>query len=58
MVVSRVRDWSYSSFHRYARQGLLAVDWAGDLSADGRAYGERADGPGYRFAHPGYDLQQ
>jgi putative transposase len=42
-LVSRVRDWPYSSFHRYVRQGLLADDWAGDLDAIGRAYGERGD---------------
>lgn len=42
-LVSRVRDWPYSSFHRYVRQGLLADDWAGDLSEVGRAYGERGE---------------
>jgi putative transposase len=27
--VSQVRDWPYSSFHRYVEQGLLPVDWSG-----------------------------
>src|SRR3954451_21304408 len=29
-LVSRVRDWPYSSFHQYVRCGLLPEDWAGD----------------------------
>ncbi|MBO3275845.1 REP-associated tyrosine transposase [Pseudomonas schmalbachii] len=28
--VERVADWPWSSFHRYVREGLLLVDWAGD----------------------------
>lgn len=27
--VDRVRDWPYSSFHRYSRQGRYPLDWAG-----------------------------
>ncbi|UOP05194.1 REP-associated tyrosine transposase [Conchiformibius kuhniae] len=27
--VVRVKDWQYSSFHRYVRQGILPLDWAG-----------------------------
>lgn len=42
-LVSRVRDWPYSSFHRYVRQGLLPLDWAGDLGTVGRAFGKRGD---------------
>jgi putative transposase len=42
-LVSRVRDWPYSSFHRYVREGLLTDDWAGDVSAVGPTCGERAD---------------
>jgi putative transposase len=45
-LVSRVRDWPHSSFHRYVREGLLPDDWAGDMSDTGRhGYGERADAP-------------
>jgi putative transposase len=29
--VSQVRDWPYSSFHRYVAQGLLPPDWGGDI---------------------------
>jgi putative transposase len=31
-LVQRVRDWPYSSFHRYVQAGLLPDDWAGDFS--------------------------
>ena len=27
--VEHVRDWPFSSFHRYVRDGLLAPDWGG-----------------------------
>jgi putative transposase len=40
-LVSRVRDWPYSSFHRYARQGLVPCDWAGDVDEPGMNFGER-----------------
>jgi len=26
-LVERVQDWPWSSFHRFARQGLLPEDW-------------------------------
>jgi putative transposase len=41
-LVQRVRDWPYSSFHRYVREGLLPDDWAGDVSETGRYFGEPA----------------
>jgi putative transposase len=28
--VARVRDWPYSSFHRFVRLGWLSLDWAGE----------------------------
>jgi putative transposase len=40
-LVTRVRDWPYSSFHHYVRAGLLPVDWAGNLAPDKRNFGER-----------------
>jgi putative transposase len=40
-LVSGVRDWPHSSFHRYVRQGLLPEDWAGDVGEVSRGYGER-----------------
>jgi putative transposase len=29
--VKRVRDWPYSSFHRYVHDGILPMDWCGDV---------------------------
>jgi REP-associated tyrosine transposase len=40
-LVTRVRDWPYSSFHRYVRRGILPVDWAGDLAESRARFGER-----------------
>jgi putative transposase len=28
-LVEKVADWPYSTFHRYVRQGVYGVDWAG-----------------------------
>jgi putative transposase len=43
-IVSRVRDWPHSSFHRYVRGGLLPEDWAGDLSVERQSsFGEREE---------------
>jgi putative transposase len=39
-LVSAVRDWPYSSFHRDVRVGLLSEDWAGSLDEAG-PFGER-----------------
>jgi putative transposase len=39
-LVSCVRDWPYSSFHRYAREGLLPNDWAGDAHESQSGFGE------------------
>ncbi len=39
-LVERVRDWPYSSFHRYVRQRLLPEDWAGDFGVDTSEFGE------------------
>ncbi len=36
----RVRDWPYSTFHRFVRQGVYPLDWAGvGLDTEGE-YGE------------------
>ncbi len=40
-LVARVRDWPFSSFHRFVRQGLLPEDWAGDVRQDHMSFGER-----------------
>jgi putative transposase len=36
-LVTRVRDWPYSSFHRDVRRGRYPIDWCGDatVSIDG-----------------------
>jgi REP-associated tyrosine transposase len=39
-LVTRVGDWPYSSFHRYARTGLLPEDWAGDVGRYEGSFGE------------------
>ena len=31
--VKRVRDWPYSTFHRYVEQGIYPVDWCGDADS-------------------------
>ena len=38
-LVTRVRDWPHSSFHRDVRRGIFPVDWAGDADASGE-FGE------------------
>ncbi len=39
-LVARVRDWPYSSFHRYVRRGILPEDWGGDLGQVRGNFGE------------------
>jgi putative transposase len=40
-LVSRVRDWGPSSFHRMVKQGVYPEDWAGDVADRGGDFGER-----------------
>jgi putative transposase len=40
-LVTRVRDWPYSSFRLYVRRGLLTEDWAGAVDEGGMGFGER-----------------
>jgi putative transposase len=40
-LVSRVRDWPYSSFHAHVRRGVLPADWAGDADKPNMGFGER-----------------
>ena len=40
-LVQRVRDWRYSSFHRFVSDGLLPEDWAGDAADSVGSFGER-----------------
>jgi putative transposase len=39
-LVTRVRDWPYSSFHRDVRAGIFPEDWAGEVTQTGE-FGER-----------------
>jgi REP-associated tyrosine transposase len=39
-LVTRVRDWPHSSFHRDVRAGLVPIDWAGEPDASGD-FGEK-----------------
>jgi len=39
--VTQVRDWPYSTFHRYVRAGIYPLDWAGDsLAIEASGFGE------------------
>jgi putative transposase len=40
-LVGLVRDWPYSSFHRYVQREVLPEDWAGDFGQDPSDFGER-----------------
>jgi REP-associated tyrosine transposase len=40
-LVTRVRDWPHSSFHRMVRLGVYPLDWGGDVAIDTTAFGER-----------------
>ena len=40
-LVEHVRDWPYSSFHRYVRLGMCPIDWAGGETVEiTSGYGE------------------
>ncbi len=40
--VREVKDWPYSSFHRYVKRGLLPLDWRSTMPlSDGDMFGER-----------------
>jgi putative transposase len=38
--VSRVCDWPHSSFHRYVADGILPVDWGGNVGEISGRFGE------------------
>jgi putative transposase len=41
-LVTRVRDWPHSSFHRMVKLGIYPEDWAGDVSGSDGGFGERS----------------
>jgi putative transposase len=42
-LVTRVRDWPHSSFHRDVHAGIVPLDWAGEAEQNGE-FGERWGG--------------
>ena len=38
-LVKRIREWRYSSFHRFVRQGILPINWS-DGNEDDKEFGE------------------
>ena len=40
-LVTRVRDWPFSSFHRMVKLGVYPQDWAGDVAVNDGKFGER-----------------
>jgi putative transposase len=40
-LVTKVKDWPHSSFHRMVRLGVYPEDWGGDISEDTASFGER-----------------
>jgi hypothetical protein len=40
-LVTRVRDWPYSSFHLDVRAGLFALEWGGDVDTNDDDFGDR-----------------
>ena len=43
-LVGRVRDWPWSSFHRFVRLGVLPRDWGGEVGDVAGRFGEPAGG--------------
>ncbi len=41
--VARVRDWPYSSFHRFVKQGIYPEGWGGDHADAAGDFGERSE---------------
>ena len=48
--VARVKDWPYSTFHRFVRDGALAENWGWDGGDAG--FGERPRWVSLRSTHP------
>jgi putative transposase len=42
-LVAKVANWQYSTFHRYVRQGVYGMDWAGVNVQDTENFGEPSD---------------
>jgi putative transposase len=48
-LVSRTRDWPYSSFHIYVKRGLKPADWGGYVEDPMMDFGERRIDPRSRL---------
>jgi putative transposase len=57
-LVTQVRDWLYSSFHRYVRAGVYPLDWAGSTDPDNEVSGFGERNPDFASLHPGYAPRQ
>ena len=33
-LVKAVKDWPYSTFHQFVKQGVYAENWGGNMEAD------------------------
>lgn len=33
-LVSQIKDWPYSSFHRYVERGIYPANWCGEIDLD------------------------
>jgi putative transposase len=56
-LVTRVRDWPHSSFHRMVKLGIYPEDWAGDVAEVGASFGERSwrgEMMGFAALYPSY----
>jgi putative transposase len=42
-LVKQVKDWRYSSFHRYAQSGVYENDWTMAMPMAGLSFGEKED---------------
>jgi putative transposase len=51
-LVRQVKDWPFSSFHRWVRRGELPVAWGLVEAGGGGGFGERGDGAQAAPAHP------
>ena len=40
-LVTQVKDWPHSSFHRLVRLGVYPLDWGGDVAGQPTEFGER-----------------
>ena len=42
-LVESVADWQYSSFHRYVKNGIYAVDWGANITEFSKEFADRLE---------------